>query len=106
MIPRRTRRDIAKKLQHPNSKHQRSTNLQASNTSPAVLEFGPWNFFGAWMLELGALDPFIAARTVRDMQPLIPFPLPTHHFPHIDTNPPLRSFQEIKHHFGRRAREI
>src|SRR5882724_10202271 len=39
----------------PNSKHQHPEKYQAPNTNAhAVLEFGPWNFSGAWMLVLGA----------------------------------------------------
>src|SRR5438552_2314368 len=47
---------MRKKFQAPSSKFQRSSKFQASNKTrtAAVLEFGVWNFFGTWCLELGA----------------------------------------------------
>src|ERR1041384_5921235 len=48
------------KHQAPSTKHQRSTKFQAPNArrrTEAFLEFGAWNFSGAWSLELRAFFP-------------------------------------------------
>jgi prepilin-type N-terminal cleavage/methylation domain-containing protein len=64
------------KLQHPTSKLQRSTKLQTSNHRSQTLEFGAWNFSGAWSLVLGACSKtdarnlFFSQRSTLNAQPL------------------------------------
>jgi hypothetical protein len=43
------------KFQDPSFKEAPNSRFQGLNTN-AVLEFGPWNFLGVWILELGAFS--------------------------------------------------
>jgi hypothetical protein len=47
-------KNLSSKIQAPSTREAPSFKLQATNAP--VLELGPWNFSGAWMVVFGASE--------------------------------------------------